>query len=86
MKLLKAASTFQINRLKDLCERKISSSINSENSANILMQAHSTDATTLKEMSQDFIVKNFDTVSKSDGFLKMVTAYPELAVEVLKKR
>lgn len=86
MKLLKAASTFQIHRLKDLCERKISSSINSENSANIYVQAHSTDATNLKEMSLDFIVKNFDTVSKSDGFLKMVTAYPELAVEVLKRR
>mmetsp|Transcript_16354 Transcript_16354/g.18173 ORF Transcript_16354/g.18173 Transcript_16354/m.18173 type:complete len:87 (+) Transcript_16354:1088-1348(+) len=86
MKLLKAASIFQIDRLKDLCERKISSSINAENVASILVQAHLTEATNLKEMSVAYVVQKFDDVSKTEAFLKMVTSYPELAVEVLKKR
>jgi N-acetylneuraminic acid mutarotase len=86
IKLLKAASLFQINRLKDLCERKISSSINTDNVANILVQAHVTEAENLKEMSMAYVVDKFDAVSKSDGFLSMVTTYPDLAVQILKRR
>ena len=85
MKLLKAANEFKIYKLKDLCERKISSSINAENSASIYTITFDR-SETLKEMSLDYIVKNFDIVSKTNGFLKMVTEHPELAVEVLKRR
>lgn len=86
MKLLKAAGLFQIHKLRDICERKISSSINVENVAQILVQAHLTQAENLKEMCISFVVEKFDAVSKTDSFLSMVTSHSDLAVEVLKRR
>lgn len=86
MKLMKAASLFKIHRLRELCERKISSSITTDNVASILIQAHTTKAENLKEMSISFIISKFDQVSKSEAFLTMVGSYPDLAVEVLKRR
>ena len=86
MKLLKAASLFKIHRLRELCERKISSSINADNVASILIEAHTTGAESLKEMSLNYMIDNFDKVSKTESFLTMVGSYPDLAVEVLKRR
>ena len=86
MKLLKAASTFKLEKLKETCERKISSSINWENVAQVLMDAHVTQADTLKELWINFVVSKFDIVSKTDSFLRMVTSNSELTVEILKRR
>jgi N-acetylneuraminic acid mutarotase len=86
MNLFQAAEIFQISKLKDLCERKISSSIDLSNVSQILVQAHMTNSWNLKEMALSFIIEKFDEVSKSEGFLQMVSKYPELTVEVLKRR
>ena len=86
MKLLKAASTFKLEKLKETWERKISSSINWENVAQVLMDAHATQADTLKELWINFVVSKFDLVSKTDSFLRMVTSNAELTVEILKRR
>ena len=86
MKLLKAADLFGIEKLKVICERKISSSISVDNVAKILVEADQTNSDSLKEMCISFTTENFDVVSKTNEFLQMVTMDPTLAVEVLKRR
>jgi len=86
MSLFQAAEIFQIHKLKELCERKISGGINVENVAHVLMQAHMTKSDNLEEMALKYVISKFDEVSKTESFLKMVTQHPELAVEVLKRR
>lgn len=86
MKILKAADLFDIKKLKVICERKISSSISIDNVSKVLMEAHQTNANTLKDISMNFVIENFDIVTKTNDFLQMVTLYPSLAVEIFKRR
>lgn len=83
MQLLKAANLFEIHRLKDICERKISSSITIENVAQVYVQANLANAHNLIEMTSDYILEAFNAVSKTDAFLSMITSHPDLAVEIL---
>lgn len=42
-------------------------------------------ADSLREVSLKFILKNFDPISKTEGFEKLVLDNGELAVEILRK-
>jgi hypothetical protein len=51
-----------------MCEQTIMSSLEVDNAAAIFHAADMHNATSLREMALNFILQNFDQVSKSQGF------------------
>ena len=86
MSLFKAADIYGIRKLKSICEQTIIQNISIHNAANIFAEADNHFADRLREVSLKYILKNFDPISQTDGFEKLVLEKGELAVEVLKKR
>lgn len=86
MSLFKAADIYGIRKLKSICEQTIISNISIQNAAMILMEADRHYADSLREVSLKFILKNFDPISKTEGFEKLIIDNGELAVEILRKR
>lgn len=86
MDLFVAADQFGVERLKRLCEKKILVSINVDSAARILMAASKHHAAELRQSCLDFILRNFDAVSKTVGFEEMGRTNVELVFEILKRR
>lgn len=86
MSLFKAADIYGIKKLKSICEQTIIQNISVDNAANIFLEADTHYADLLREVSLKYILKNFDPISKTTGFEKLVLENGELAVEVLWKR
>jgi len=86
MDLFVAADQFGVERLKRLCERKILQSINVESAATILQAANMHVAHSLRQSCMDFILRNFDAVSKTPAFEEMGRSNLELVFEILKRR
>ncbi|CEM13230.1 unnamed protein product [Vitrella brassicaformis CCMP3155] len=86
MDLFVAADQFGVERLKKLCERKILTSIDIDNAATILQAADLHTAVSLRQSCFDFILRNFDAVSKTQSFEEMGRANVELVFEILKRR
>lgn len=66
--LFLAADRFGVNRLKKLCENCILANISIENAATILGLADAHHCIELKKKSLEYILDNFDEVSKTDSF------------------
>eukprot|EP00435_Cladocopium_sp_Y103_P076334 s33_g92.t3 len=86
MDLFVAADQFGIERLKRLCEKKILVSINIDSAATILQAANMHIANDLRQSCMDFILRNFDAVSKTPAFEEMGRSNVELVFEILKRR
>mmetsp|Transcript_35701 Transcript_35701/g.83574 ORF Transcript_35701/g.83574 Transcript_35701/m.83574 type:complete len:506 (+) Transcript_35701:364-1881(+) len=86
MDLFVAADQFGVERLKRLCEKKILVSINIDNAATILQAANMHIADGLRQSCMDFILRNFDAVSKTAAFEEMGRSNVELVFEILKRR
>lgn len=86
MDLFVAADQFGVDRLKKLCEKKILVSINIDNAATILQAANMHHASGLQESCFDFILRNFDAISKTQAFEEMGRLNVELVFEILKRR
>lgn len=86
MELFVAADQFGVDRLKKLCEKKMLASICIENAATILQIANLHHATGLRQSCFDFILWNFDVVSKTPSFEEMGRSNVELVFEILKRR
>jgi hypothetical protein len=86
MDLFVAADMLGIERLKQLCEQNIVSSITSENSTNIFLQADLHHATCLRDQALNYILSRFDEISKTGGFEQLARNNVELVIELLKKR
>jgi len=86
MDLFVAADQFGVERLKRLCERMILASINVESAATILQAANMHHAVGLRQSCFDFILRNFDAVSKTPAFEEMGRSNVELVFEVLRRR
>jgi len=86
MDLFVAADQFGIDRLKRLCEKKILVSINIDSAATILQAANMHIANDLRQSCMDFILRNFDAVSKTLAFEEMGRSNVELVFEILKRR
>merc|ERR1712217_469532 len=86
MDLFVAADQFGVERLKRLCEKKILLSINVDSVATILQAANMHIAHGLRQSCMDFILRHFDTVSKTPAFEEMGRNNVELVFEVLKRR
>jgi hypothetical protein len=68
MELFEAADHFGIERLKTMCESAIIANIDTENAAAIFHASDMHNAASLREVSNNFILQNFDFVSKTDSF------------------
>mmetsp|Transcript_31762 Transcript_31762/g.90585 ORF Transcript_31762/g.90585 Transcript_31762/m.90585 type:complete len:512 (-) Transcript_31762:53-1588(-) len=86
MDLFVAADQFGVERLKRLCENKILASINIDSAALILQAANLHMAHGLRQSCMDFILRNFDVVSKTPAFEDMGRSNVELVFEILKSR
>mmetsp|Transcript_127525 Transcript_127525/g.408186 ORF Transcript_127525/g.408186 Transcript_127525/m.408186 type:complete len:521 (+) Transcript_127525:105-1667(+) len=86
MDLFVAADQFGVERLKMLCEKKILTSINIDSVATILQAATMHLAHGLRQSCMDFILQNFDAVSKTAAFEEMGRSNVELVFEILKRR
>jgi len=86
MELFVAADQFGVERLKRLCEQTILSSINIDSAALILQAANMHVAHGLRQTCLDFILRNFDAVSKTPAFEEMGRSNVELVFEVLRRR
>jgi len=86
MDLFVAADQFGVDRLKKLCEKKMLASICVENAATLLQVAYQHNATGLRQSCLDFILWNFDVVSKTAAFEEMGRSNVDLVFEVLKRR
>jgi len=86
MDLFVAADQFGVERLKRLCEKKILVSINIDSVATILQAANVHVADGLRQSCMDFVLRNFDAVSKTPAFEEMGRSNVELIFEILNRR
>jgi len=86
MDLFVAADQFGVERLKKMCEKTILLSITVESAASILQAADMHNARSLRQRCLDFILRHFDSVSKTNAFEEMGRRNVELLFEILKRR
>lgn len=86
MELFQTADHFGVERLKKICEYKMLASINVENAASIFHAADLHNAKSLREKCLNFILANFDPVTKTPCFEEMGRTNVELVFEILQKR
>lgn len=86
MELFEAADHFGIERLKSMCEQAIITNIDIENAAAIFHASDMHNASSLREMAINFILQNFDFVSKTQGFEQLARVNVELVLEIIKNR
>ena len=86
MELFEAADHFGIERLKSMCEQAIIMNIDAENAAAIFHASDMHNAQSLREMALNFILQNFDQVSKTSGFEQLARVNVDLILEIIKSR
>jgi hypothetical protein len=86
MELFEAADQFGVERLKKVCEARMLGSLCVENAASIFHAADTHSAGTLREKCLNFILANFDPVTKTACFEEMGRTNVNLVFEILQKR
>jgi len=86
MELFQAADQFGVERLKKMCEGKMLASISIENAASIFHAADVHNAKSLREKCLNFILANFDAVTKTPDFEEMGRTSIDLVFEILRQR
>lgn len=86
MELFQVADRFAIDRLKNLCEQEMLNAIDIDTAAQILFTADQHNAENLREQCLDYILRNFDKVSRTSAFEEMGRMNVDLIFEVLKRR
>ena len=62
-----ASDLYQLGPLRDMCCVVVRRSIGAENAAYLLQSAHEAHCHVMKDIAMEYIVPNFDIISKSDG-------------------
>lgn len=83
LELYAAADLYTLDRLKDMCEVIVQKTIDVDNAAMLLQSADEFQTTRVREICLVFIVRNFDAVTKSDGFANLSR---DLILDVLQSR
>lgn len=78
-----AADIYRLDCLRDICCTILKRNLNVENSGPLLQMADANHCTALKDACVNYILKNFDVVSKTEG-IKQVSH--SLLLELLSKR
>lgn len=77
-----ASELFLLERLKAICEDIIRNEINLDNAASILSASHQYNATGLKEIALEYILKNMRKKSMQDS-LNELKSEPDLLVDII---
>ena len=77
-----AADRFKLVKLKELCEKQLTSQINFENCMNLLALGDKHNASSLKTAAMEFASQNMDKLSRMEWQSTLIT-YPTLFVEVM---
>jgi len=77
------AEFYQIDRLKEMSTLVVKRNLNGDNAADLLQAAHENHCLHIKDLCMEFIVANFDLISKSEG-IKVVSH--ALLLEILSLR
>jgi RCC1 and BTB domain-containing protein len=78
-----ASDIYQLERLRDMCCTVVRRNLNAENSGPLLQSADENHCQILREVCMNYVVENFDVVSKTEG-IKSVSH--GLLLEILGKR
>jgi len=78
-----AADIYHLDKLRDMCCVIVQGSLNPENAGMLLQASHENHCSALKDICMEFVVANFDTVSKGEG-IKCVSH--DVLLEVLSQR
>jgi RCC1 and BTB domain-containing protein len=78
-----ASDQYQLERLREMCCTVVRRNLNAENAAILLQSASESHCQVLKETCMNYIVDNFDIVSKTDG-IKQLSHH--LLLEILSMR
>mmetsp|Transcript_15912 Transcript_15912/g.25810 ORF Transcript_15912/g.25810 Transcript_15912/m.25810 type:complete len:606 (+) Transcript_15912:105-1922(+) len=78
-----ASDIYQLERLRDMCCTVVRRNLNAENSGPLLQSADENHCQILREVCMNYVVQNFDVVSKTEG-IKQVSH--GLLLEILGKR
>lgn len=81
--LLDAADKYNIQELKDLCERSLCDSMTVENVASLLLFARDRFSENLKHKAIGFITRNVHAVTNSSGWSELVCE-PNIMTEVVR--
>jgi hypothetical protein len=82
--LLVAADKYMMKALVEKCQDKLRKSLSVDNAANYFLLAYRHNANSLKAFAMKFIVDNFKSVEKTEGFRSIVVSQPEALVEILR--
>lgn len=74
---------YQINRLKEMSTLVVKRNLNGDNAATLLQAGHENHCLIIKDLCMEYIVANFDLISKSEG-IKVVSH--ALLLEILSMR
>lgn len=77
------ADLYGLERLGNICVTVVKRNLNTENATSILQQAADEECYVIKDISMDFVVTNFERVSKTEG-IRSVSH--ELLLEILSNR
>jgi RCC1 and BTB domain-containing protein len=77
------ADLYRLERLRDMCSTVVRRNLSAENAGPLLQTASDAHCQVLKDACMNYIVENFDVVSKSDG-IKEVSHH--LLLEILAHR
>jgi hypothetical protein len=86
MELFQVADRFAIDRLKELCEQKMLSTIEVDTAGHILLTADQHNAQNLREKCMTYVLRHFDRVSVTPAFEEMGRTNVDLVFEVLRRR
>lgn len=78
-----ASDLYQLATLRDMCCVVVRRSVGSENAAYLLQTAHEAHCQVMKDIAMEYIVANFDVISKSEG---IKTVSHGLLLEILSLR
>lgn len=81
--LFLTADLYQLNRLKNMCVVMVRRSLDEENAAILLQSASDTHCHELKDICMEYIIANFDIISKSEGIRQLSH---DLLLEILQRR
>jgi len=81
--LLAAAEQYQLELLKSICEEKLCSSLEISNSVGHLVLGDLYQASNLKRMALQFVVRNMSTVVRSRDWKESLLDHPALMAEVM---
>jgi len=83
VELHRAADLYRLTDLSETCRSVVRRNLDSTNAAVLLQAAEDTCCTEIKEVCMEYVVNNFDVVSKGDGIR---TVSHGLLLEILEKR